>query len=336
MRVLRVVLAVLLVMVVSFLSLAGSFGTARGLDAIRQIRRMGMLESPAMDLRVALPDSTLPGDTPLDRVQVIATHNSYHIQAGPLQYFLVGLFQPGEPAKLRYTHVALYDQLDLGVRSFELDIRNRVRRIVVSHVPMVDNRATTPDLRRALEEIRLWSERNPAHVPISVLLELKEDWGFLDPRLAPWDTAALARLDTPIRSVFPTGTLLTPDSVPEDGGWPALDQVRGRVLFILHYDPRITPLYTGSTMWISAAGEGIVGSRRARIQILNDPVGDAALIAASLARGDLVRTRADADLVADPARVAAALASGAQIISTDHPGSGGVVLPGGSLTRVLE
>jgi hypothetical protein len=74
----------------------------------------------------------------------------------------------------------------------------------------------------------------------------------------------------------------------------------------------------------------------ARIQILNDPVADAASIRAARARGDIVRTRADADLADEPRRAAAALASGAQIISTDYPGSGGVTLGGDAMVRVLE
>lgn len=315
MRILSVLLAILALLVFTFLSLAASFGMGRGIDALVQRRRVAELRSREPGTAVA--DRSIADSTPLDRIQILATHNSYHKQAGPLQYFLIGLAQPGEPAKLRYEHPTLYEQLDAGVRGLELDLRSRGRRLVISHAPMVDNRATCPDFRLALREIRIWSEHNPGHVPIHVLLELKEDWGMLDPRLAPWDPDALARLDALVMEEFPAGGLLVPGDVRADAGWPALGEVRGRVLFILHVDKRITPMYGGGVLWRSGAGEP--GSR---VQILNDPIADAAAIRDSLARGDLVRTRADADLLRDPVRARAARESGAQIVSTDYPSSG--------------
>jgi hypothetical protein len=327
-RILRLLMAFILVLVVAFLSMAASFGIGRGLDALQQARRMSTLRKAGPSPAAAIPDPQIPGNTPLDRIQVVATHNSYHLRAGPLQYFLIGLVKPGEPAKLRYQHEPIYDQLSGGVRGLELDVRNRGRRLVVSHVPMVDNRSTSPDLGLALEEIRLWSSRHPEHVPLTVLLELKEDWGFLDPRLRPWDTRALEHLDTLIRKVFPPTALILPADLSPDT-WPTLDQVRGRVLFVLHVDARITDLYGGDVLWRSGSGDPA-----ARVQILNDPTVDGPAIAAALRRRNLVRTRADADLVRDPARLGAALTSGAQIISTDYPGAGGVAFAGGTMIRV--
>lgn len=315
MRLLSVFLAILVVLVITFLSLAASFGTGRGIDALMQRRRVAELRSREPAPLIA--DRSIPDSTTLDRVQLLATHNSYHKRAGPLQYFLIGLAQPGEPARLRYEHPALYEQLEAGVRGVELDLRNRGRRLVISHVPMVDNRATCPDFRLALQEIRIWSELNPEHVPIHVLLELKEDWRLLDPRLKPWDSNALALLDALILEEFPLEGLLVPGDVGPGAAWPALSEVRGRVLFILHVDERITPLYRGGVLWRSGAGDSW-----ARVQILNDPIADAVAIQESLARGDLVRTRADADLVRKPLRTRAARESGAQIVSTDYPDSG--------------
>jgi hypothetical protein len=59
------------------------------------------------------------------------------------------------------------------------------------------------------------------------------------------------------------------------------------------------------------------------VYVLNDPVADAAAIQTAVSQGFIVRTRADADMVEplanDTTRRDAALASGAQIISTDVP-----------------
>ena len=78
------------------------------------------------------------------------------------------------------------------------------------------------------------------------------------------------------------------------------------------------------------------------IDTLNDPVGDAELIAAALAAGHLVRTRADSDgdqaRSNDTAQRDAGLASGAHFLSTDFPipyaETGYVVaMPGGTPSR---
>jgi hypothetical protein len=72
---------------------------------------------------------------------------------------------------------------------------------------------------------------------------------------------------------------------------------------------------------------------------LNDPIGDAELIPELVRAGYLVRTRADADTVqartGDTTRRDAAIASGAQFVSSDYPvpdprfGDYFVAIPGG-------
>jgi hypothetical protein len=59
----------------------------------------------------------------------------------------------------------------------------------------------------------------------------------------------------------------------------------------------------------------------AGVAVADDPVADGTRIKDLLAKGFLVRTRADADGSHDPAGLAAALASGAQVVSTDFPPS---------------
>jgi hypothetical protein len=306
---------------------------SRGLDGARQKRRVEALRRAAAPVaeheRAA---RALPADVRLDGIQLVATHNSYHLRSDALRLFLIGLVEPGEPAKLRYSHAPLSAQFDGGIRSIELDVRNRGGRFVIAHVPLVDDRTAVPDFRYALEEIRLWSERTPGHVPIVVILELKDDWTFLDPRLKPWDRSALDRLDALIRAVFSPSGLLVPDDVRAGAaslesailarGWPALREVRGRVMFILHENEEYRRLYTEGNPTL--AGRAMFpcappGSPDAGVLILNDPVADGGRIRDLVRRGYLVRTRADADLAIDPAQRRAALDSGAQVVSTDFP-----------------
>ncbi len=77
----------------------------------------------------------------------------------------------------------------------------------------------------------------------------------------------------------------------------------------------------------------------AAFHTMNDPVAQGDVIAEAVSRGHLVRIRADANPAeADPpdyTRAEAALASGAQFVSTDFPYPGdetsyGVVIPGGA------
>ncbi len=181
---------------------------------------------------------------PLNSLRMIASHNSYHLEPDWIRRALIGLAEPEEPAKLRYSHQTLWEQLENGVRSFELDIRSRRNRFTVIHVPLVDNRGPNPDLLLTLQEIALWSQRRPGHVPIIVLLELKSDWMFLDPALKEWDEEALGSLDDLVVSMIPADQLFTPAMVRRDAdslvagiaryGWPTLGETRGRIMLVVH------------------------------------------------------------------------------------------------------
>jgi hypothetical protein len=318
------------------LFLAGSivfFTIGRRSDVAAQRRRVENLSAqqavgPAASLSA---DRAIPDGLPLDRLRMIGTHNSYRSRADALRLFFIGLAQPGEPARLDYTHPPLTDQLNDGVRSFELDIRYRAGRFEIAHVPLVDNRTPEPDLGLALEEISLWSDRNAGHVPVILLFEVKDDYMFLEPGLRKMGGPELDRLDALLRQELGS-RLFTPDDVrggaptlPEAlrlRGWPTVGSLRGRVMAILHEDetyrvPYVAghPALEGRAMFTCAPP----GSPDAGVAVADDPVADAARIKGLVARRSIVRTRADGDGVHGPAGLEAALSSGAQIVSTDFP-----------------
>jgi hypothetical protein len=308
--------------------------------------------APSLGADLAIPDAT-----PLARLRLLATHNSYRRSSNPVGSFLIGLMQPGEAAKLAYAHAPLTTQLDEGIRSFELDVRARRADFVLSHVPLVDSRTWEPDFRLALEELVLWSERNPGHLPLVLLLELKEDYRFLDPALEKWKAKTFDRLDAALEKglgprLFRPADLAATDlaAAGRAGGqtgaraWPSVGSLRGRVLVVLHENEAYRAIYEEGHPGL--AGRAMFdclpdGAPGAFFAILNDPLADGTKIAAATARGSIVRTRADADLALSPEALAAALASGAQIVSTDfppgHPGPGGytAALPGGLRVDVL-
>lgn len=223
----------------------------------------------------------------------------------------------------------------------------------VLHVPDLDVFSTCPTFVACLAEVKGWSDANPGHLPLMILVEVKEDAGlFVIP--PPFGAAAFDTLDAEIRSVFPPEQLLTPDDVRGDSatledavlerGWPRLAASRGRVLFGLdNADKRDTylaghPNLEGRVLFTNSAP----GLPDAAFVKANDP-SDPDAIADLVRAGYVVRTRADADTLEaranDPTRSELALASGAQYVSTDYPvpdpalGPYQVTIPGGAPGR---
>jgi hypothetical protein len=330
----------------------------------------------------------------VDELQAIGTHNSYHVHAGPSLFALLTQFDPTLASTLDYGQAPLPEQLErLGMRQIELDVFADTAggryadpagpRIVslfglppdpvdpgrdvltdagfkVLHVQDIDFRSTCLTFVACLTQLRDWSDANPAHVPVLVLVEAKDDpipdpgFGFVVPETI--GAAQLDALDAEIRSVFGDDQLITPDDVRGraptleaailDHGWPTLAEARGRFIFALDNENRIRDAYVaghpslrGRVLFTSSPP----GTPEAAFVKLNDPVADGARIRDLVTKGYVVRTRADADTVqartGDTAQRDAALASGAQYISTDYPEPDArfteyhVVLPGGTVAR---
>ncbi len=204
------------------------------------------------------------------------------------------------------------------------------------HMPDVDFRSSCPLFRDCLRQLLAWSQRHPRHPPILVLVNAKDGEGVPGGVALPvFDEAGFDELDAEIRSVLPTAHLITPDDVQGNhatlreavlaNAWPTLEQARGRFLFALDENPRKVALYRGARTSLQGRVMFVntdEGSPAAGYLTLNDPVADAARIAAAVRAGFLVRTRADADTRQardnDIAHRERALASGAQWISTDY------------------
>lgn len=291
----------------------------------------------------------LDGTLRTNQVQVLATHNSYHIeQDAPIQ----------SSPTTQYTHAPLDQQLDMGVRGFEIDVVNAPDgSFPVVHTPVVDATSNCTPLAQCLQMIRTWSGAHPGHVPIFVLIEPKnDDVDFvIDPTLRRFDAAGLDQLDKAVRSSL-GGGLITPDSVRGSAktlraavlgrrGWPPLSKTRGKTLVALNTEGGIRntfleghPSLERRAMFVTADEQ----SPAAAVIKMDDP--DEAKIQALVKEGFIVRTRADADLIEarnhDTSRREVALRSGAQIVSTDFevavPAVGGdyvVQIPGGTPAR---
>jgi len=320
--------------------------------------------------------TTLPADDiDINHLQVIGSHNSYHLIPEPVLFEAIAALSPELASSIEYTHLPLTEQLgDHGIRQFEIDVfadpdgglfASRAANPVVGleaasglpeldepgfkvlHTQDFDYGTTCLTLVLCLEEIRDWSNANPNHVPIMIMIEMKEesvvdaaaaggieidielDWAepvAMTPEL-------LDALDAEIRSVFAPEQIIEPDDVRGDAptleeavrttGWPTLATSRGQVLFTMTDGGRIRDLYTagapsleGRPIFTSASP----GAPDAAFVRFDDPT-DPGLDQAAL-DGYIIRTRTDSPTADarnnDTARRDVAFASGAHYLSTDY------------------
>jgi hypothetical protein len=206
----------------------------------------------------------------------------------------------------------------------------------VLHVQDIDFHAVCITFVACLKDLKTWSQAHPGHVPILITLNAKDDAIPMLGSVTPlrFDTAAYDALDAELLSVFSRDEIVTPDSVRGgaatlreailNNGWPTLGATRGKFVFALDESGAKAEAYIGDhkalegrAMFVNVAED----SPAAAFLVLNE-TSDNPRIAADVAKNFLVRTRADADTVEarsnTTARRDAALASGAQYVSTDY------------------
>jgi len=309
-------------------------------------------------------------DWRLNQIQTIGTHNSYHIAPEPALMAMIRLAGRGLADSIDYTHPHLTQQFEMGIRQIELDVYadpegglfaqplgyqmlldankvpeyrpNRAGKLdrpglKVIHEPNFDYATRNETFLDALQEVERWSRAHPDHLPILILVELKEKAAVASPlTLVPFDKQQLAQVDAEIRQVFSPERILLPDDLRQDNdslrqaiqerGWPRLRECQGQVLFALDNEGTVRDLYLDGhpvlqdrVMFVSVPPDHPAAAFRK----LNDPVGGFETIQQSVRQGLLVRTRADANTTQarrnDPTQRERAMASGAQFISTDYP-----------------
>jgi hypothetical protein len=149
-------------------------------------------------------------DLKLNQIQVIASHNSYHMRTDKaVLRFLTNLYKMGllpkelNPKELDYTNVPLAEQLEkYGVRGIELDVnydptggRFADRRglawvwkkhkskdpdmykpgFKLIHITDFDFNSTNATFKGALREVKAWSDAHPDHLPVFINVETKTD-----------------------------------------------------------------------------------------------------------------------------------------------------------------
>jgi hypothetical protein len=308
----------------------------------------------------------------MNQIQVMATHDSYHRELSAPERAMVDSIVGRVGAydgSFGYSHLTLGRQLaKQNVRGLELDIwpdpqgglyanplvRQRLNMgplpdpawrqpgLKVMHVADEDYATTCVLFTECLRQVKTWSDANPNHVPLYIMLELKSSsrtWVDMGGAQSPaWDATQMDEIDREIRSVFKKKALVTPDDVRKPGltvnqsirqyGWPTLDEARGKVMFHFNNVPNLSPYTDGhpnleNRLLFPNANPGEANSAyRGRDEIL-----DLFPEIQDLVRSNyLVRTRSDISLSTvrsgDMTPVQRALDSGAQMVSTDFPTEG--------------
>lgn len=233
---------------------------------------------PALRQTIDLPD-----DLPINKIQVIGSHNSYKNAIDPALFRIFHEKDPVSADKIDYEHIPLRKQLELGLLNLEIDVYADAKGgkyahpkglewakgqapfdpghlmdkpgFKVLHIPDLDFRSDGLTLDSELASLRQWSDAHPDHNPVFITLEAKDDTSK-NPALTipePFTKTTFDELDNALIRGLGADKLITPDKVRGqyptlnsavmNGNWPSLKQARGKFIFILDDRQRKRTLY---------------------------------------------------------------------------------------------
>lgn len=299
----------------------------------------------------------------MNEIQVLGTHNSYHIQPiDEILALIAALDSPETADSLEYTALPLQEQFDRGVRQIELDLFADPEGglyaepyalkflglpipdhpellepgLKVLHVQDLDFQTHCLTFEICLDTLKEWSDAHPNHLPITVMIQGKEE--VIEPlptEPIPFGPDEVASIDEEILSVLPREQLITPDDVRRGNdtledtvlteGWLKLSETRGRFMFVFlnsgdarDYYIDGHPSLAGRVMFTNS----IRGEPEAAWFNVDNALEDGETIRELVADGYMVRTRSDEDTIQarenDYSLQEAAFASGGQYVSTDY------------------
>lgn len=207
----------------------------------------------------------------LNQLQVIGSHNSYKTAIEPELYKMI-YAKDSAIAGVQYEHIAITDQLNMGLRNLEIDIyadskggkyaHPKGLELVKSdksydpngemnkpgfkiiHMVDVDFRSSVLTFEACLQMLKKWSDAHPGHTPVFITLEPKDGYtnsfGTTPEAFTPqlFDEA-----DAVILKNLGADKLITPDMVRGKyatleeavlkNNWPTLKTAKGKFFFLL-------------------------------------------------------------------------------------------------------
>src|SRR5579859_2358476 len=228
---------------------------AQLLQTKNYFRGMKILAAAIVLLLATTGDSGFD-DLPINRVQVIGSHNSYKQAIDTALFSMFKEKNPQAAMGLEYSHVPLAEQLDLGLRNLEIDVYADEKGgkyahpkgleweaaahppaydpdgvmnkpgFKVFHVQDLDFRSSCLTFAGCLRQLKAWSDAHPDHYPIYITMNAKDAEikapGFTIPE--KFTTGVFDHLDREILDNLGPAYLVTPDDIR--GSYPSLEQAR--------------------------------------------------------------------------------------------------------------
>ncbi len=278
-----------------------------------------------------------------NELRFLGTHNSY--QPVPVEEFTQLYARLSEltfglvkAEKGTFNSQTLTQQLNCGIRSLEMDIETFDRDGEISftcmHSPYFDMATSCYDFELALKEIKMWSDNNPNHLPITIIIEPKETFLPLKD-MKPINLDYISEFDKVLRKGL-GDKLFTPADMLRDyesfgamraaDDWCKAQDTLGKVLILLHENSATTEGYIAidpsiktQAMFPMLREEDI--ERDCTSFILANTPGELIEIKDDVifSKKIIARTRADKFTEIEAERLEKAMASAAQIVSTDYP-----------------
>lgn len=186
----------------------------------------------------------------INEIAVLGTHNSYQLLATAQKRALENVrsfLSSGEKGGKRNFEMDTYtEQLERGVRNLEIDIETvddgEAVSFIVTHSPITDNASSAYDFAKGLEEIALWSDNNPGHIPVYLLIEPKGKVPSVN-HMKGFSYEYAKKLDSIITETL-GNRLLTPKQMMGNyasleemrmaDAWPTLKEAAGKIIVLLH------------------------------------------------------------------------------------------------------
>lgn len=286
-------------------------------------------------------DNAYADGVKFNEVAFIGTHNSYQKACVPARQKLFEAvstvtFGLVKAEKAKFSSDYLTDQFNLGIRSIELDVETIVNgddvSFVCSHSPIFDTTSHCCSFELALEEIKLWSDANPDHLPITIIIEPKKS--FLPEKNMRYFTCEYANILGETAKNILGDSLLTPADMLRDyscfgemraaDDWLTLSETKGKVMLLLH-ETTVTEDYikqdssVKSQIMFPMLRYGDADRDCASFLIINKASDIKEQAAEVLGKNLIIRTRSDNYGSYNEEDSQTALASKAQIVSTDYP-----------------
>lgn len=277
----------------------------------------------------------------LNEMAVMGTHNSYQLRGtlpkqGLMKTLQIISFGAVEN-KAVFEMDTFTEQLEQGIRNLEIDIETVDDEgdvsFIVTHKAIIDNVSSAYNLAKGLEEIAMWSDNNPGHLPVYLLIEPKDDVPSIN-NMKNFSLEYALELDKVLRQVL-GDRLFTPQQVMGDyesfeemrkaDGWPTLKQSAGKIIVLLHtcdvtqeYIDTDTSIKTQAMFPMLLFGD--IDKPYASFILDNDPVIASENNKKTVDENNLmVRTRADDYPDFSDERYKSADNCGSHIITTDYP-----------------